>query len=138
MRIESNNSWNCVYCARTFYDGTHDQLVTKVQTVKHPKSQYRRTVNASVVGSVKKAHRVIADCQLPIADCVFGLCYLFSSVFIKMTVNILFNRQLEIGNRQLSNHQSVASELHSFRQTLRIAFVFYVVCHVREEGSPGF
>jgi hypothetical protein len=120
--------------------------MTKVQTVKHPKSQYRRTVNASVVGSVKKAHGVIADCQLPIADCVFGFrilvkplrCYLVSSVFIKMTINILFNGQLAIGNRQLSNLQSVASELHSFRQTLRIAFVFDVVCHVREEGSPGF
>src|SRR4030095_5578745 len=77
MRIESNNSGNRVHCSRSLDDGTHDQLMTKVQSVKHTKRQHRRTVNASVVGAVKKTHKFIADCQLSIADCVFGSRALF-------------------------------------------------------------
>src|SRR4029450_5491642 len=108
MRIESNNSGNRVHCSRSLDDGTHDQLMTKVQSVKTTKRQHPRTVNASVVGAVKKTHKFIADCQLSIADCVFGSRALFSFLMRPRAAlkidnsQIVINRQSVIGNRQLA------------------------------------
>jgi hypothetical protein len=53
VRIESYHGWDRPSLARPFHYGTHDQLVAKMQTVKHAERQDRRSLNLSVVSSVK-------------------------------------------------------------------------------------
>ena len=56
MRIESDNGWNRPGLARSFHHGAHDQLVAKVQTIKHAERQDRRSVDVGVVSSVEESH----------------------------------------------------------------------------------
>jgi len=65
--IERYDSRNGAGCARSFDNGTHDQLMAEMQTIKHAEREHGRSLYLCVIGSVEKTHFVIADCQLPIA-----------------------------------------------------------------------
>src|ERR1044072_8807502 len=69
MRIESDDSRHCARCTRTLNHSVHDQLVSEVQTVKHTEREHGRSMNSSVVSSVKETHQL--HCRFPIADCQF-------------------------------------------------------------------
>src|SRR5438045_644691 len=69
MRIEGNYGRHRARRPRPFHHRAHDQLVTKMQTIKHAEREYGRPLNLCVVSSVEETHFFklpISDCRLPI------------------------------------------------------------------------
>jgi len=56
--IESDDGGNRTSLVRSFNYSTHDQLVTKVQPVKHAECQDGRSLDIGVVSSVKESHAI--------------------------------------------------------------------------------
>jgi hypothetical protein len=53
VRIESYDSRDGAGLTRSFHHRAHDQLMPKMQPVKHAQGQDRRALDIRVVGSVK-------------------------------------------------------------------------------------
>jgi hypothetical protein len=63
MRIECDHSRRRAQCPRALDNSTHDQLVTKMQTVKHAEREHGRSLNLGVVSSVKETHQDLLACD---------------------------------------------------------------------------
>src|SRR6185369_2771299 len=92
MRIECDYSRHRANGPRTHNNGAHDQLMTKMQAVKHAECNHRRPLNSCVVSSVKETH--FNNCRFPIADYRFG----WTSAMPQIG-----NWQSAIGNESTSN-----------------------------------
>ena len=57
MRIERNHRRHRADGVRPVNNGSHDQLVSKVQSIKHAEREHCRPLNFRVVSSVKETHK---------------------------------------------------------------------------------
>src|SRR6185503_20332339 len=57
MRIESEHGGHCANRLSPFTDRADDQLMTEMQSIKHPEREHRRALNVSVFSSVEETHQ---------------------------------------------------------------------------------
>src|SRR5947208_5445401 len=68
MWIESDDRRHSTNCSRALHDRTHDQLMTKMQSIKNTERKDRRAMDTSVVRSVKETHMSDGDLRSQISD----------------------------------------------------------------------
>src|SRR5207245_11448357 len=58
MWMESDHGRHGANCASSFGNSSNDQLMTKVQAIKHAERQHRRAGNVGVICTMKETHSV--------------------------------------------------------------------------------
>ncbi len=110
MRLKSDHGRHGINRTRSLNHRLHDELMPKMQPIKHAECQHRRARNLGIIGSVKKAHKATMNYERGTmkADYLRFLAVFaeLTSIFISSSASLLRFVNLASGTIPLSVRSS--------------------------------